>query len=84
MAEVVQGGTQYLNEDDLQAMLLYLGSLSQGPVAAALRAPMQAASAMAPAAKLYRQHCADCHGAQGDGVEGAYPALAGSRAVQQV
>ena len=82
MAEVVQGGTQYLNEDDLQAMLLYLGSLSQGQGAAALRAPMQAASALEPAAKLYRQHCADCHGAQGDGVEGAYPALVGSRAVQ--
>ena len=32
-------------------------------------------------AKLYEQHCADCHGADGRGVPGAYPALAGNRAV---
>ena len=31
--------------------------------------------------KLYEQHCAACHGAQGEGVPGAYPPLAGNRAV---
>ena len=31
--------------------------------------------------KLYEQHCAQCHGDQGTGVAGAYPALAGNRAV---
>lgn len=32
-------------------------------------------------AKLYHDHCAQCHGDDGQGVAGAYPALAGNRAV---
>ena len=32
-------------------------------------------------AKLYATHCASCHGEKGEGVAGAYPALAGNRAV---
>jgi mono/diheme cytochrome c family protein len=32
-------------------------------------------------AKLYGQHCASCHGERGEGAPGAYPALAGNRAV---
>jgi mono/diheme cytochrome c family protein len=31
--------------------------------------------------KLYEQHCAACHGEKGEGVRGAYPPLAGNRAV---
>ena len=34
-----------------------------------------------PGAKLYETHCAACHGDAGEGVSGAYPALAGNRAV---
>jgi mono/diheme cytochrome c family protein len=34
--------------------------------------------------KIYGQSCADCHGKQGEGALGAYPALAGNRAVTQV
>jgi mono/diheme cytochrome c family protein len=33
-------------------------------------------------AKLYEQHCVQCHGANGEGVAGAYPPLAGNRAVK--
>ena len=36
---------------------------------------------MARGAKIYDQQCAYCHGDAGQGAEGAYPALAGSRAV---
>jgi mono/diheme cytochrome c family protein len=32
-------------------------------------------------AKLYEQHCTECHGDSGKGVPKAYPALAGNRAV---
>ncbi len=32
-------------------------------------------------ARLYEDHCARCHGERGEGVPGAYPALAGNRAV---
>ena len=42
----------------------------------------RAAASTAPrGAKLYDDHCAACHGEQGEGVAGAYPALAGNRAV---
>jgi mono/diheme cytochrome c family protein len=30
---------------------------------------------------LYADHCASCHGERGEGISGAYPALAGNRAV---
>jgi cytochrome c553 len=89
MAQVVQGSTQHLNEADLQAMGAYLQSLTQAQdpsqsKVAADRKP--AARTMAPAAMtrgagLYTNHCAACHGPQGQGVAGAYPALAGNRAV---
>ncbi|WP_082568743.1 cytochrome c [Rhizobacter sp. Root1221] len=81
MAEVVQSSTQHLNAADLQAMAVYLKAL-----------PQQAAREIDPAAsqpprgetlgsRLYGQHCAQCHGDKGEGVPGAYPALAGNRAV---
>src|SRR5690606_9254135 len=31
--------------------------------------------------RRYDEHCARCHGGSGEGVPGAYPALAGNRAV---
>jgi mono/diheme cytochrome c family protein len=34
-------------------------------------------------ARVYEQRCADCHGEQGQGAAGIYPALAGNRAVTQ-
>ena len=81
MAEVVFQGTQHLTAADLSAMAAYLKAL-----------PQQAAPRAAPAAptrtrlagageKLYGQHCAACHGERGEGVPGAYPPLAGNRAV---
>lgn len=85
MAEVVQGSTQYLTDSDLGAMRLYLESLT--PSAPANTAPQKHTDAATPAthpgAKLYETHCASCHGAQGEGVNGAYPALAHNRAVTQ-
>jgi mono/diheme cytochrome c family protein len=32
-------------------------------------------------AKVYDKRCAQCHGDKGEGIAGAYPALAGNRAV---
>ncbi|RZU02583.1 cytochrome c [Rivibacter subsaxonicus] len=80
MAEVVRGSTQHLSDADLGAMALYLQRLPQQPV------PVAAASSKAPPVnvrgeRLYAKHCADCHGEAGEGVPGAYPALAGNRAL---
>ena len=92
MAEVVQGGLQHLTDADLGAMAAYLKAL---PIEAARPAatfePPPAAVAER-GAKLYEQHCAQCHGANGQGQRlgnsagllagtAAYPALAGNRAV---
>jgi len=91
MGEVVGGSTQHLLDADLRAMAVYLQALPQmavDPAATSASAVAEAASAARAraaanriGAKLYDQHCAACHGDQGEGVAGAYPALAGSRAV---
>jgi mono/diheme cytochrome c family protein len=82
MSEVVSGSTQHLSPADLRAMASYLKAL---PPSNHERTEAPAARATAaiggPGAKLYEQHCAACHGKQGEGAALAYPALAGSRAV---
>ena len=76
MREVVGGSTQYLNDADLRAMASYLQALPDREIDTR---PIAAPSAAG--AKLYARHCAACHGEQGEGVPGAYPALAGNRTV---
>jgi mono/diheme cytochrome c family protein len=80
MAEVVARSTQYLNDGDLAAMATYLRSL---PPAAATSTPAVTTTATGGerGAELYKTHCAACHGDDGAGVAGAYPNLAGNRAV---
>ena len=80
MAEVVFHGTQHLSADDAAAMAVYLRALPQAapapPPAAVPRSRLAESGA-----KLYEQHCAQCHGEQGQGQGQAYPPLAGNRAV---
>lgn len=80
MAEVVLHSTQHLGGADLRAMALYLQGLDTGPVPAA-PPPAAEAAQLALGDQVYRQHCIDCHGERGEGARGAYPALAGNRAV---
>ncbi len=87
MADVVYRSTSHLSPADLSAMAVFLQSL---PPSASASAP---ASGPAPApdavdartaatgARVYADHCAGCHGDDGRGIEGAFPALAGNRAV---
>jgi mono/diheme cytochrome c family protein len=83
MAEVVLQSTQHLAPADLRAMAVYLKSLPQSkPHTQAAQGPRMISGEMAErGGKLYRDHCAQCHGDDGEGVPGAYPALAGNRAV---
>lgn len=85
MAEVVQHSLQYLNAADLQAMAIYLKSRAHDasakpvtPKTPTLRIPSSVAER---GLKVYDRHCATCHGEQGQGAAGIYPALAGNRAV---
>ena len=80
MAEVVFRSTQYLSDADARAMAVYLRALpQQAPAAPAVAQP--SAATLARGAKVYEQHCAQCHGDKGEGKPGAFPALAGNRAV---
>jgi len=86
MADVVFRSTQYLSEADLTAMASYLKDLPDAPKpeadAVIAKAPIRRdAGTMTRGAKIYDQRCAYCHGDQGQGAAGAYPPLAGNRAV---
>jgi mono/diheme cytochrome c family protein len=80
MAEVVRDSTQHMTDADLFAMAAFLRALP----ATATRAGGSVAAGAADLRrgfKVYTEHCASCHGEQGEGVRGMYPALAGNRAV---
>ncbi|MFM8865684.1 MAG: c-type cytochrome [Limnohabitans sp.] len=83
MAEVVQHSLQHLHREDLQAMAVYLQSRAHQDGRAADRPapPPVRASVAELGRKVYERHCATCHGEQGDGTAGIYPALRGNRAV---
>ena len=82
MAEVVFRSTQYLSDADARAMAVYLQALPQQADRAAPAAPAAPpAATMARGGKVYEQQCAQCHGDAGQGQAGAFPALAGNRAV---
>ena len=85
MAEVVRDSLQYLTEEDLAAMAVYLKSQrddddSDAP-GGALVSASQRAQMMKQGTTLYREHCADCHQAKGEGVPRIYPPLAGNEAI---
>jgi mono/diheme cytochrome c family protein len=86
MSEVILGSTQHLDDADLAAMTRYLQSLPQHAPAAKVVDDRPELALREIGKKLYTDHCAACHGAQGEGgrrEDGglAYPALAGNRLV---
>lgn len=81
MAEVVASSTQYLNDGDLGAMAIYLKALPQRTRASMPIPALATRASLDRGTKLYGDHCAACHGDQGEGAPGVYPALAGNRAV---
>jgi mono/diheme cytochrome c family protein len=88
MAEVVQHSTQHWKADDLRAMAAHLKALPVTPRAESAPTDARPAQALALGERIYDQACAQCHGAQGQGVRGsdgqwAYPPLAGNSTVLQ-
>lgn len=81
MAEVVARSTQYLSDEDLAAMAEYLKSLPTERGSSPPGSPLPPGPAFGRARRDYQRHCADCHGREGEGARGIYPALAGNRAV---
>ncbi len=81
MAEVVRHSTQHLEDTDLRAMAVFLKSVPQVDPPSPPRTAPATAGVMQRGERLYGDHCAQCHGERGEGVPGAYPRLAGNRAV---
>ena len=81
MARVVRDSTQHWRASDLEEAASYLDSLPRAP-AQATPTPADPAQ-MKAGARTYADRCADCHGADGAGVAGIYPALAGNPSVTQ-
>ncbi|HZH06210.1 MAG TPA: c-type cytochrome [Lautropia sp.] len=84
MADVVFRSTQHLSAPDLQAVAIFLKELPQVPGTA--RASPATTSApdgqtLQRGTEVYEAQCAGCHGTDGAGRSGAYPPLAGNRAV---
>lgn len=85
MAEVVAQSTQYFSLDDLRAMAAYLAVPSKASGPSAVRSVESSmpgrGEQVRVGGQIYARHCLSCHGERGEGVLGAYPALAGNRAV---
>jgi mono/diheme cytochrome c family protein len=87
MAEVVYNSTQYLDDDDIRAMAIYLKGLAQGtsPEKPATPLPSAESSLLVSLGKpIYDRECAICHGATGLGMPPHYPPLAGNQSIQMV
>ena len=88
MKEVVQESTQHLTEADLSAIARYLKSLPARGEVAQFRPAATVPPTMSPAtlkeqpgAGIYNGFCIKCHGVDGMGKPGKFPALAGNPAV---
>ena len=85
MAEVVFDSLQYLNDDDVRAMAVYLKSLAAGsPPAAEVSTlpPPESSLLLHFGEDVYDKHCASCHMKDGSGMPPDYPPLAGNPSIQ--
>ncbi len=89
MGEVVENSTQYLSDDDLKAIAVYLKSLGTPPQAASFHADdatvkaVMAGEAKGRGAEAYLDSCAACHRVNGRGASGVFPSLVNNPMVTQ-
>jgi mono/diheme cytochrome c family protein len=81
MADVVASSTQYLRDEDLQAIADYLLSLPARAAPTPVRTRFDSQSLVDRGNAVYVERCADCHGKDGEGVPSIYPALDGNATV---
>ncbi|REG48463.1 mono/diheme cytochrome c family protein [Paraburkholderia sp. BL6669N2] len=91
MVQQIEDSSQYLTDDDLLAIGRYLKSLpprgasgTYAPREDAARKPINGSrvpDTLSVGFNVYRSFCAQCHGAAGEGVRNAFPALAGNSSV---
>ncbi|MES2759967.1 MAG: cytochrome c [Pseudomonadota bacterium] len=83
MAEVVYNSLQYLTDEDVRAMAVYLKDLPQKDSAPppTSQARLVKPEVMETGRKVYVVQCAVCHGTEGRGQTPAYPPLAGNQSI---
>ena len=84
MAEVVFNSLQYMTDEDIRAMAVYLKSIAQDqptPPRSSVRTE-EASLLISLGKSVYDKQCASCHGAQGEGRPPHYPLLAGNQSIQ--
>jgi len=81
MQEVVHDSLQHLSNADLLAMAVYLKDQDTGAAAKTPSKPKLSSDRLAAGRRIYEDNCSSCHQANGKGVAGSAPALAGNDAV---
>jgi mono/diheme cytochrome c family protein len=83
MAEVVYNSLQYLTDEDVKAMAVYLKALPQRDTEPppTSQARLVNPTVMEMGRKAYATQCAVCHGDEGKGNAPAYPPLAGNQSI---
>ena len=85
MAEVTFNSLQYLSDDDIRAMAIYLKSLAAGSPPASESSSVSTSESsllMSLGQTVYQARCAICHGSDGSGMLPDYPPLAGNPSIQ--
>lgn len=85
MAEVVYDSLQYLSDEDIHAVSIYLKSLTENappPKGASAVPPAESSLLMVLGKSVYDHRCAGCHGDDGRGSPVAWPPLAGNQSIQ--
>lgn len=78
MAEVIASSLQWLEEGDALAIATYIKSLPRTAAPVPVRGPKARTQLGYASVALYENHCADCHGKNGEGEDGKFPPLAGN------
>jgi mono/diheme cytochrome c family protein len=83
MAEVVYNSLQYLTDEDVVAMAVYLKALPQrdSEPPPTDQARLVDPGVMELGRKVYAKQCAVCHGEEGKGQPPAFPPLAGNQSI---
>jgi mono/diheme cytochrome c family protein len=83
MAEVVYNSLQYVTDEDIKAMAVYLKALPQkdSDAPASSQAKQPEPQVMAVGQRIFGAQCAVCHGEDGKGQPPAYPPLAGNQSI---
>lgn len=82
MAEVTYHSLQYLNEEDLKAMAVYLKGLPNNTGRKTGPSAPTGTPVFARGANVYKDKCAICHGDNGKGNVPNYPPLANNQSIE--